>query len=311
MAKEKLRLAGWMAIANALITILIIGSFAFFRAHLGEQAEIAQAILMAVSAWLFICVFLSLKKMLNTGFGFYDTDVFIKWITWIKAVLTAVSVVPLFVPRAELGVGILGSLILIIPMGIILILLSVTLLRLEDNLYELLKPFAYVSIATGFCFTAISLIPFALITGAASDIILGMIFFRAAETGKTDAMSNNLRSSIATTIVRIISSVVGFVNGLWLIFAGASYFKESSPYYELIALVPKAYRDQYDILFWFPITALTAPLLGALLGTLVGLCINRLFQREIDPTIMRLGTIFGGVAGFLSQGAVFLNIYAS
>ncbi len=180
MTKEKLSLAGWIAIINAVITIPIIGLFVFLGVQSGAGAKIAQAILMIISLWLFIYIFSSLKELLNIRFGFYDTDTFIKLLIWINAGSTVLSIFPLFIPQTETLIGIL-SVLLLIPLGVILIIFSVKLLRLTDNLYEMLKPFAYMSIATGFCFATIFLIPFALITSAASDIILGIIFFRASE----------------------------------------------------------------------------------------------------------------------------------
>lgn len=180
MTKEKLNLAAWIAIINAVITIPIIGLSIFFNAQSGAGAKVAQAILLIGSLWLFIYIFGSLKELLNTGFGFYDTDIFIKLLIWINVGSTAVSIFPLLIPRTGTVIGMLNVLLLI-PMGVIFIIFSIKLLKLTDSLYGMLKPFVYMSIVTGFCFATIFLIPFALITSAASDIILGIIFFRASE----------------------------------------------------------------------------------------------------------------------------------
>jgi len=125
-------------------------------------------------------------------------------------------------------------------------------------------------------------------------------------------MNNELKSRITTIVVKVISSIAGFVNGLWVVFAGASYFQDLSPYSALGYLIPREYRHLYFFFFWnSPMILLIAPLLGALLGTLIGFCINLLFQRERNPKDIKTGAIFGGITGFLSLGAMFLNIFAS
>jgi hypothetical protein len=55
------------------------------------------------------------------------------------------------------------------------------LLRLPGNLYGLLKPFCYITIVSGICFITVLLSPVGIIAGAVADVILGVIFFRAAE----------------------------------------------------------------------------------------------------------------------------------
>jgi hypothetical protein len=55
------------------------------------------------------------------------------------------------------------------------------LLRLSGNLYGLLKPFSYTQILCGICFIMVILLPVGVIADAVADVILGVIFFRAAE----------------------------------------------------------------------------------------------------------------------------------
>jgi hypothetical protein len=54
-------------------------------------------------------------------------------------------------------------------------------MRLSNNLYGLLKPFSYTNIVSGICFITFILAPLGIIAGAVADVILGVIFFRAAE----------------------------------------------------------------------------------------------------------------------------------
>lgn len=69
----------------------------------------------------------------------------------------------------------------IIPLGVISIVFAVKLLHLPDDLFGLLTPFSYTIIASGMCYASIILSPLGIIGEAAAGVILGMIFFRAAE----------------------------------------------------------------------------------------------------------------------------------
>ena len=60
-------------------------------------------------------------------------------------------------------------------------LFAVKILSLNNNFYGLLIPFAFTIIATGLCFATVILLPLALLISVVSDVILGIIFFRAAE----------------------------------------------------------------------------------------------------------------------------------
>lgn len=60
-------------------------------------------------------------------------------------------------------------------------MITTRLLRLSGNLYGLLKPFSYTQIVSGICFITVFLSPVGIIAGAAADVILGVIFFRAGE----------------------------------------------------------------------------------------------------------------------------------
>jgi hypothetical protein len=65
--------------------------------------------------------------------------------------------------------------------GILSIMFATRLLRLSANLYGLLKAFCYTQIVCGICFITVFLLPVGIIVGAVADVILGVIFFRAAE----------------------------------------------------------------------------------------------------------------------------------
>ena len=55
------------------------------------------------------------------------------------------------------------------------------LFQVSDDLFGLLKPFAYTTIASGICGVTVILMPIGMLIGLAALIIEGMIFLRAKE----------------------------------------------------------------------------------------------------------------------------------
>ena len=70
--------------------------------------------------------------------------------------------------------------IAVVPLALINVVFAIKLLRLPDSLYGMLKPFSYLYMATGLCFTTTILMPLGLIGSAVSYVILGIVFLRAA-----------------------------------------------------------------------------------------------------------------------------------
>jgi hypothetical protein len=65
--------------------------------------------------------------------------------------------------------------------GIVQIQLGFKLLKLENNLGGLLKPFCYMNMATGICVASIVLILVGAVVSAISDLMLATIFFNVAK----------------------------------------------------------------------------------------------------------------------------------
>ncbi|MBM4141548.1 MAG: hypothetical protein FJ242_08750 [Nitrospira sp.] len=113
-------------------------------------------------------------------FKFHDVDTYISVLIWGNVVLSILNLLSLV--RSELEASLIGFLMgAFILLQIIYIVFAIRILRLPDNLFGLLKPFSYTSIASGICLASIILIPVGFIVSAAADVILGIIFFRAAK----------------------------------------------------------------------------------------------------------------------------------
>lgn len=178
--KDQFRLAGWVSITNAIFTIPAMILSYSLGSREGAEVRIAQGILLLVSLGLFLYILLSLKRLLNLRFRFHDVDIYISYLIWGNVSLSLFHFLSLASKEFEWAVSIL-SVGAYIFFGILSILFATRLLRLQSNLYGLLKPFSYLSIASGACFVSIILLPLGILTGAVTDFLLGIIFFRAGE----------------------------------------------------------------------------------------------------------------------------------
>jgi hypothetical protein len=180
ITKGQLTLAGWLSITNAIFAIPSIAMAWFLDTIGGAGAKLSQTILTLVSLGLFLYVIISLRKLLNYRFQFHEVDIYISLLIWGNVALAILSLLSLGSGKIDFAMNIL-SIISFIVFGILAIMFATRLLRLPGNLYGLLKPFCYLTIVSGICFITVFLSPVGIIAGAVTDVILGIIFFRAAE----------------------------------------------------------------------------------------------------------------------------------
>jgi hypothetical protein len=180
ITERQLHLAGWLSITNAIFAIPSIAMSWFLDSIGGAGAKLSQAILTLVSLGLFLYVIISLRKLLNYRFQFREVDIYISLLIWGNVILDIFSLLSLGSRGFEWLMNIL-SIVSFIVFGILAIMFATRLLRLSGNLYGLLKPFCYITIVSGICFITVFLSPVGIIAGAVADVILGVIFFRAAE----------------------------------------------------------------------------------------------------------------------------------
>ena len=180
MTKDRLTRAGWLSITNAIFTIPAI-VFSFFLGSMeGTGATLAQAILIIASLGLFVYILSSLRQLLNVRFRFHDADICISYLLWGNLSLALFQFLSLLNKEFEWAVGIL-SVVAYIFFGILSIMFATRLQRLPYSLYGLLKPYCKITIVSGACFITVLLLPVGILAGAVTDVLLGIIFFRAAE----------------------------------------------------------------------------------------------------------------------------------
>ena len=185
MTKKQLDLAGWCSITNALIAIPSLAMSWFLETVKGIGPRFSQAILTVVGLGLFLYVIYSLRRLLNGRFKFYEVDIYISLMIWGNVVLAIISLLSLGSSELESFMEIVTVAALIV-FGILSIMFATRLLRLAGNLYGLLKAYSYTTILSGIFLVTVFLLPVAILAGAVSDVILGVIFFRAAEQTPQD-----------------------------------------------------------------------------------------------------------------------------
>jgi hypothetical protein len=180
ITKRQLTLAGWLSMTSAIFVIPSIAMSWFLDEMGGAGAKLSQTILTLVSLGLFLYIIISLRKLLNYRFQFHKVDIYISLLIWENVILSAFSLLALGSQGFESLMNIL-SMVSFIIFGILAIMFGTRLLQFPGNLYGLLKPFCYTTIASGICYITVFLAPVGIVVGAVSDVVLATIFFRAAE----------------------------------------------------------------------------------------------------------------------------------
>ena len=133
------------------------------------------------------------RGLLNDRYQFHDVD----------NIITAILILGCIMSVVAIGVKVAGTFMRInvdnpmtllpaafvavaffavvgLPLCILSIIFAVKLLRLKDNLYGLLKPYAYTTIVASALFATFLLAFLGFFLDAACSVMLGLIFLRAA-----------------------------------------------------------------------------------------------------------------------------------
>jgi len=182
MTKKSLMSAGWLAIIYAATEIPQIVMYVFAQDLAGVSGgKFIEAILSVVGLALFVALILCLKQFLNERFGFTEVDALLNMMILVDVIVVGINLMAIAIEPLE-SFALVLAVLSCIGLGIIGVVFSIKLLRLPDDLFGLLKPYSYTYMAGSVFAASIVLIPLAIIAGVASSIMLGMIFFRAAES---------------------------------------------------------------------------------------------------------------------------------
>lgn len=178
--KYWMNVAGACSIVSASLAIPMFIIYVVFDKHNGGLEHLETA-LDLIGLGLLIYMLLSFKRLLNEQFHFYDVDKLIDLLIYGSAGVRSLYFLFLY------GNAMDNMIIVLLPLGgvflgIVRIIFALKLLlRLHDDLFGLLKPLCYALIVCGSCLTSTVLISVGLLASLATDVVLGLIFFRAAK----------------------------------------------------------------------------------------------------------------------------------
>ena len=186
MENENYNLAGWAALASALLFLPIMGLTLFSDLQQGPSLQVGSlqvgALFLAicldvVSKGLLLYAFLRFRHLLNHRYGFHAVDKLIIILYVAGASIGVLAYLMRMLPEFKIPV-IVTAVMLMVVCGILGIVYATRLLHLNSNLNGLLKPLAYISMAGSICFTLVVLSPVGLVLMVTSTVILGLILLR-------------------------------------------------------------------------------------------------------------------------------------
>lgn len=183
MTRNKLLLAGGLAMFSALLTIPWFILAFFLAENRTLPVKAAEAAMLVLSTVLGVYLLVTLQRLLNRRYAFFEANRPLQLIIKINIVTAAVTILGFAVPALEAGLAVFG-LIVVVALGGLQIYFGMRLLRFPETLQGLHKPYCYLNIATGICLASLILLPLGVLSGAVADVMLGTIFFQAATAGQ-------------------------------------------------------------------------------------------------------------------------------
>jgi len=186
--------AGWMAIAGGILglPIIFLGFMLDVMSHRSGDAQAAAIFLVIYIGFAILQLFFGVyalsrfRHMLNHRFDFREVN------GLITAIICGVIAVTLIIMVGRISGVVAGyskivsvqMIVLLalvaIPLNVLSIVFSVKLLKLNDELHGLKRPYAYLNIAAAVCFATFILALVGLLIQAACSIIMGAIFLKPA-----------------------------------------------------------------------------------------------------------------------------------
>jgi hypothetical protein len=171
-------LAGWLAIIHAVLILPKAGIELLFEITPQSSANYLQLItgFHASGLILGIYVLFMFKRFLNDHHQFHKADTLIIILILFKSVGLVIDIAGIIL--ASYSNVISANIILYGLTSAISIIYAIKLLKLNNDLLGLLKPYVYLTIASGICGATLILQEIASLIYMASLIILGIILIR-------------------------------------------------------------------------------------------------------------------------------------
>jgi hypothetical protein len=183
--EKSLNLAGSFSIAAAVLSVPLVMVQLISVSPGGQSAAflILQTLFSVAYVAISVYVLIMFKRLLNQKASFYDVDRYIDFIIWVNIASAALQIITLPMKGAQETIGTV-FLILLVLIGIILVLFGVKLQKCNDDLFGYLKPYSYLTIASGVMIAIYILALFGIIISLICDVILALIFFKSAKLYK-------------------------------------------------------------------------------------------------------------------------------
>ncbi len=139
-----------------------------------------QASMQLFGTVLFILVTKLMKKLLNQHYSFHNTDREIDLMIMANVGAGILVYLGVFFPPLKEILGI-AAMVVMVFLGIVQVQFGYRLLKLQNDLGGILKPFCYSNMITGICIASVVLILVGVVISAISDLMLGTIFFSVAK----------------------------------------------------------------------------------------------------------------------------------
>jgi hypothetical protein len=187
-----LKIAGWLAMLSAVITLPLVYLSFRLEGRIDPAAQLVETAIQVVGVVIFVAVTVLLKRFLNSTCRFHLADRLIDVMIKANIVICVMVILSLYLKPLQESLSVF-IVLMVVALGIVQALFGVRLLKLHDDLGGMLKPYCYLNMATGILSASVVLIPGAILLGAIADVMLGTIFFQAARRA-TAPMSEDPRT---------------------------------------------------------------------------------------------------------------------
>jgi hypothetical protein len=132
---------------------------------------------------LFIVLTRLMKRLLNLQYTFYGADRQINLMIMANIGAGILVIAGTLLPSLKETLAV-AAMVVMVFLGIVQIQFGYRLMKLQDDLNGMLKPFCYSNMVTGVFIASVVLILVAVVTSAISDLMLATIFFNLAKQAK-------------------------------------------------------------------------------------------------------------------------------
>ncbi len=182
MDAKQYTFVGWVAIINAIATIpilvfnIVMEQIAQHWTGVNPLIMLSMGIIVLVDTFIFY----KFRELLNQRYQFHEADSIIQFIIIANILIGFFNIIGYMFPSILMIMKIL-ILVSLVPFGIFFIVFAVQLLKLKNDLFGFLKPYAYTTIAVGVCVATVILFVFGVLIGVAAGLMQGLIFLKSAE----------------------------------------------------------------------------------------------------------------------------------